>query len=272
MMDLPVSDEVTTVITRYLSEVDSEAPGLVEGLYLVGSTAFGDYRPGQSDIDVVAVTAAPVDDDKHLSALARAHESLRSALPHPNLDGPYVTWEDLTQAPDLAGPGPYAHEGVYHPSGRFELSPVTWEMLRQIAVPVRGPDPSTLGVWHDRAALTAWTRDNLNTYWRRWRDRGARLLSRSGLITLGPWAPGWAVFGVSRQHNVITTGEVISKTAAGEYALRTFDERWHPIVRESLRLRGGRAGRREFLTPFARRRALLDFIDMVIADATQRNS
>ena len=35
-------------------------------------------------------------------------------------------------------------------------------------------------------------------------------------------------------HATITTGEVISKEAAGEYALETFDPRWHPVIREGL--------------------------------------
>jgi predicted nucleotidyltransferase len=32
-------------------------PGLLKGLYVVGSGVLGDYRPRSSDVDVVAVTA-----------------------------------------------------------------------------------------------------------------------------------------------------------------------------------------------------------------------
>ena len=49
--------DVATALGTYLDVVDSCAPGLVEGLYVVGSFALDDWRPGHSDIDIVAVTA-----------------------------------------------------------------------------------------------------------------------------------------------------------------------------------------------------------------------
>jgi hypothetical protein len=52
---------VHDVVDSYLEAVDVQAPGLVEGLYLTGSMAFGDFRPRTSDIDYVAVTAQRLD-------------------------------------------------------------------------------------------------------------------------------------------------------------------------------------------------------------------
>ncbi len=261
-----VSTEVSTVVRDYLSAVDAEAPGLVQGLYLIGSVALGDHRPGHSDIDMVAVTAGPVD-AAATDALARAHRCLREAHPLPHFDGPYVTWDALTRPPERAADAPYAHEGRFHPRGRFELTPITWQMLARSAVSCRGPDRAGLGVWQDRSALTGWAKGNLDTYWRRWRDRGARLASIPGLGSLGSWATQWGVLGVARQHHVVATGEVISKTDAAGYGLTAFDDRWHRIVRESLRLRLGGAGRPAYRTPLARRRDLLAFVEMVISDA-----
>jgi len=40
-----------------------------------------------------------------------------------------------------------------------------------------------------------------------------------------------------------------------------------PIVAECLRLRGGAAGYARYHTPFARRRAALDYMAMVMGDA-----
>jgi len=48
---------VHSVVDAYLCAIDTDAHGLVEGLYLTGSTALGDFRPQTSDIDFVAVTA-----------------------------------------------------------------------------------------------------------------------------------------------------------------------------------------------------------------------
>src|SRR5437016_3994029 len=100
--DLRMIGEIQAVISSYLSAVDDEAPGLVQGLYLIGSVALGDYQPGHSDIDVVMITADRVSDDQ-IGALARAHERLRRAHSRPHFDGPYLTWDDLRGPPEAAG-------------------------------------------------------------------------------------------------------------------------------------------------------------------------
>jgi hypothetical protein len=46
---------VTTIVDAYLDALDTDAPGLITGLYLTGSAALNDFRPRTSDIDFVAV-------------------------------------------------------------------------------------------------------------------------------------------------------------------------------------------------------------------------
>ncbi|MGZ6986890.1 MAG: nucleotidyltransferase domain-containing protein, partial [Ilumatobacteraceae bacterium] len=55
--------DVAAALGTYLEIVDSVAPGMVEGLYVVGSFALDDWQPGRSDIDIVAVTAEPATDE-----------------------------------------------------------------------------------------------------------------------------------------------------------------------------------------------------------------
>jgi hypothetical protein len=38
-------------------------------------------------------------------------------------------------------------------------------------------------------------------------------------------------------HHTIATGNVIAKEAAGDYARRTFDPRWHPVIDKALAYR-----------------------------------
>ena len=77
--DMPL---VQRVVQSYLAEVDEEVPGLVEGLYLTGSVALGDFRPHESDVDFVAVTARRPD-ERSLAGLERAHARLRERCPIP---------------------------------------------------------------------------------------------------------------------------------------------------------------------------------------------
>ncbi len=98
-------ERVAAVVDAYLRVVQAEAPGLVEGLYLTGSVALGEFRPRTSDIDYLAVTATPPD-PAAVAALARAHHRLRRLHRRPFFDGRYVTWQDLASDPRLVEPGP----------------------------------------------------------------------------------------------------------------------------------------------------------------------
>lgn len=281
----PVVEEV---VGAYLEMVDAAVPGLVEGLYLVGSAALGDFCPRTSDIDYLAVTAARPEPTR-LTALERVHDRLRKRA-WPYFDGRYVTWEDLGRPPELAGPGPSTHEGRFHPRSDGPCDPVTWHTLARHGVACRGHAPTQMTVWTDPQALTAWTLSNLDSYWRKLVQRAEqpRTLWRAAALT--PYTVVWIVTGVSRMHYTLTTGEICSKQDAGRYAQARFSQRWHRIIVESLRIRradyagAGIAGAvpaavKEFLlsygaerrslyrSPWTRRGDVLAFADMVIVDA-----
>jgi hypothetical protein len=253
------------VVDAYLGLVDAEAPGLVEAFYLVGSVALGEFRPHESDIDFVAVTATRPD-AAALPALRRVHTRTRASYPRPHLDGVYVGREDLGRDPGSVVPVPAAQEGEVG-LGDFEPNPVTWHTLAHPGVAVRGPEPGDIDIWTDLDALAAWTLGNLESYWRPWRRRCSRPFSIEGVAALGSWAPAWGVLGVSRLHYTLATGGMASKEGAGIYALRTFPERWRKIVEECLRIRRGGEGRSLYRTPPGRRRDALAFIAMATDDA-----
>lgn len=52
-----VPSAVRELVVAHLERVDEAAPGLIEMLYLTGSAALGDHRPGVSDVDFLAVTS-----------------------------------------------------------------------------------------------------------------------------------------------------------------------------------------------------------------------
>jgi hypothetical protein len=77
-------------------------------------------------------------------------------------------------------------------------------------------------------------------------------------------AVSWSVLGVARLRHTLAAGEVTSKTAAGEFALRAYGSRWERIVGEALRIRcGGPARYRE---PFQRRADMLAFLGHVLRE------
>ena len=60
--------DVNEALETWLACHDRVAPGLIEGLYIVGSIALDDWRPG-SDIDLVAFTADPATDEDRKSVV-----------------------------------------------------------------------------------------------------------------------------------------------------------------------------------------------------------
>lgn len=260
-MTLPVA--VSDAVGAYLLAVDAVDPDLVEGFYVIGSAALGDFRPGASDIDFVAVTAVPPT-DKQVTALGRIHGRLPR---RPLLDGIYTTWLDLACDPGQAWPGPHAYGRRFHPRCEHGRHPITWHSLTRHGAVIRGPKPAQIDIATDPAELTDWTRGNLDGYWRRWWQRSSRPLTPAGLACLTSWGPMWCVLGVSRLHYTLATGKIISKVAAGEYARATFKPRWHRIIDECLRIRRDDHQRSFYRTPFSRRTDALAFIDMAIEDA-----
>ncbi|SDK73650.1 protein of unknown function [Nonomuraea jiangxiensis] len=268
--------KIDAIVETYLSLADAEAPGLVEGLYLEGSAALGDYRPATSDIDFVAVTAAapPVE------VLERIHDRLGA---HP-LEGFYLTWDDLRRDPAKLDERPRAHAGRLNRRGT--VNPVTWHTLARHGLTCRGPEPYELEIWNDPDALAAWTDDNLDRYWRRLVTRATNLATPWGLATLGNYAVVWIVTGIARLHYTLATGEITSKSGAGRHALKAFPEPWHRVVNEALRLREddtalpslasalsglgdhfGTPRRSLYGSPFERRRDTLGFADQAITAA-----
>jgi predicted nucleotidyltransferase len=265
--DPRVFAEARATIDRLLAGLDAQAPGMVTGAYLTGSIALGDGRPGRSDIDLVLVRTASAGNAATMAALTPVLAELRREHPQPELDGIVLDAADLAAGPDaIAGDRPV----IFENEARLEVggsarNPVTWATLRQCGIAWRGElDGEQL--WHDPARLDAWTRENLEAYWRPWLARTGRLMSRFGVVSLGGWATEWGVLGVTRLHATLATGGIVSKRGAGDYALDRFGPEWRPIVEEAIRIRERQAGGR-YRSPLRRRREMRAYMAMVIDDA-----
>ena len=204
---------VVASITEWLRVHDEVAPGTIEGLYLVGSVALGDWTP-HSDIDVVAVVADPADPDL-FDDLAAAQASIVSDI---SIDGPYVAWGDLV-VPPMAVHRPWVLDGEYHVDGEsFEINPVTWYTLAAHGITMRGEHPDRIGVFVDETERRLFVRENLQTYWRGVGERLAAGIEASDEAEIGSEVLEWVALGVARMLYTWETGEVLSKSAAGRWA------------------------------------------------------
>ncbi len=258
--------EARQVLGRLLARLDARAPGLITGAHLTGSIALGDGRPGQSDIDLVLVRAAGFDNAATTAALEPALADLRRELPAQVIDALVIDETELAAGPDgIEADRPIIQQGEFGRGAGGLSNPVTWATLRQCGIAYRG-ELDLDRLWHDPARLDAWTRDNLERYWRPWLAGTDRLASRSGMISLGDWATEWGVLGVTRLHATLATGEIVSKRGAGEYALEAFSGEWRRIVEEAIRIRERRPGG-HYRSRLKRRRDMRAYMAMVITDA-----
>lgn len=235
---------------------DATCPGLLQGLYLVGSIALDDFRPDHSDVDFIAVTAEPIL-DSDLGRIEAVHRQF-SQEPGPALEGFYLDRGQTRQPPDPGRPLPFELGGRFRVAPCFEASPVTWRIWQEHGIPVRGEAPATLDLQIDPVALHRFELANLKGYWTDW---VAANRSRPGPVD--PELLGWGVLGISRLAQVLATRTIGSKTEAGVWALEYFAPRWRPIIEDAL------AARRGQLPPVQldRFQVALDFMAHVAAEA-----
>lgn len=216
MEPVALPSAVAEALATWIDAHDEIAPGVIEGLYVVGSVALDDWTP-HSDIDVIAVVADPSDPDL-LGDLARAQATVRGRMSIA-VDGPYVAWGDLV-VPPMAVQRPWVLDGEYHVDGEsFELNPVVWHTLATHGIALRGDAPDRLGVHVDLGERRRWVRENLQTYWS---GVGERLGAAIGADPVSESADGavleWVALGVARMLYTWETGDVASKSDAGVWA------------------------------------------------------
>ena len=225
--------DVAAALGTYLEIMDSTAPGLVEGLYVVGSYALDDWQPERSDIDIVAIVAEPATDDD-FGMLRAAHAILNERQPQPHIDGPYLAWADLIAAPATGLHRPWTLDGELHHDGEcFEINPVTWYTLATYGVTVRGPDVGKLNVWHEVEERVRFVIDNLSTYWSQLADSVVEACEDSSRsFNLASFE--WCALGALRLHFTAFTGDVTSKRGAGEYGIVVTPDYMHDVLRAAL--------------------------------------
>lgn len=260
-MTLP--SEVTQLVCEYLDLLDRERARFVQRVYLVGSVALGDYQEGRSDIDFVALAAAPLSGPQ-LESLARIHTTMAAAS-GPPFDGFYIEQSELSRRPTLVMRVPFSLDGLFHTEDACsEVNPVTWHCLAQHGIAVRGSPPETLAIATDPALLHAFQVSNLRTYWEPWIEDGSKALAHKAPDEMVDAAVlAWGVLGSLRIACTLMTGRIVSKSAAGRWALTRYAPDWHSVIRDALAARLGEVGR----LPVSQCRRALDFMGYVVADA-----
>ncbi|MER7997626.1 nucleotidyltransferase domain-containing protein [Streptomyces sp. NPDC095613] len=176
---------VAPLLERFAAEIGAVVP--VVALWAHGSLALGDFRPGRSDLDLVAVADAELTDVQG-ERLRAVHRGLVAEDPLAvTLHCAYLSRTDLADA------------GREHPTWAqgewFErpVSPVSRRELAVGALALHGPPPAGLLPPVSDAELTGFIREELGGYWLRaaarpelwhqdiWVDLGMLTLARASV-------------------------------------------------------------------------------------------
>ena len=228
-----IPDEALAAVDTWLAHHDRVAPGLVEGLYLVGSIALDDWQP-RSDIDIVAFSADPATDED-AERLQAAHRAAASELDR-TVDGPRLAWGDVSVPPTPLH-RPWSLDGAFHHDAEcFEINPVTWYTLATHGVAIRGPGRTGLHVVTDVDDRRAFVRGNVSTYWRSVADMVAAALADTDRTEFSAATTEWCVLGIARMFVTYRTGDVVSKSAAGEFLAAEAPE-YRSLVGRAIEIR-----------------------------------
>jgi hypothetical protein len=259
-MSTQLPPDAATAIRSYLRIADRILPGGIIACAVTGSIALGAYRPGRSDIDLVAFIADEWLDRPdlirrlrllHLSQVPRlvvgaARGRGVSACCNTVFIAESEVGRPVTEIRPIA-----SHTGeIFDANGAFDVNPVVWKELVDGGITVRGRPIAEWDVDAQPEALRPWISRNLREYWTplaaQLRGRPSRtpgtLLRR--LVTsprgLSAGTVAWCVLGPARMHHTLATGEIVGKEEAGRRALTAFPQH-APITEVALaKVRGAR--------------------------------
>ncbi|WP_442600717.1 aminoglycoside adenylyltransferase domain-containing protein [Paenibacillus sp. KN14-4R] len=231
--------QVDEILDLYIKNVNSLKPNLLEGFYLYGSIVSEDFSLELSDIDFIAITKERLS-EAEIKMLHQVHRKVELKYKKPNLNGIYITWDDLGKLQSEIQPFPYFLEGKMYKSGYFELNLVTWYEFKNKGIKIMGPEISDLNIEVDFELLISRMHQNLNSYWSNWIIRSSKLLS---LVSLALYFRRndmeWGVLGITRLFYTFREHKITTKVGAGKYALEVVPVQWHKIIQECINTRSG---------------------------------
>jgi hypothetical protein len=176
-----MTDEATgQLIGRFVSAVQPVVP--LVAVWAHGSLAGGDYQPGRSDLDLIAIVGRPCTAAEE-QRLGEVHESLGSAIALASgLHCSYCAAGELEDPERLHLT--WAHEEIM----RRRVTPVTRRELHEFGLVLYGEEPAALLPPVTGEQLTEFVVQNLRSFWLPSLDHRARwdrdIWVDLGLLTL----------------------------------------------------------------------------------------
>jgi hypothetical protein len=265
MKNLP--DKVKEIIDEHIKIVEAYLPNFLESYYVYGSVSLGAFHYNKSDIDFIVVIRRKAT-ETDISILKKIHGELHKKFHKTNLDGMYLLNEDVASLKNKSEISCLRfNDGGFKGFEKFDRNSIDAFQLLKHGITVKGQDIKKFDYTVDFDILISKMRDNLNTYWLNWLNDCRRFPSIKYLgLFVSENLIEWGVLGVSRQYYTFMEADITSKVKAGEYALQKVPQKWHKIIKESMRLRKDNT-KSYYNSIFERRNDALDYINFIIQES-----
>ncbi|HEY7021687.1 MAG TPA: aminoglycoside adenylyltransferase domain-containing protein [Ktedonobacterales bacterium] len=224
-------DDVNAVLTQLSDGLTALLGGQLLGLYLTGSLTYGDFDPGRSDIDFLAVLSDELSGNQ-LDAVTALHERIGAAIPHwaKRLEGSYITKEMIeTKArPDKARPYVNAGEIHHYPYGNEWT--INLYALQECGVALMGPAPQALFPHVSIEDVRAASRQDLIEEWLPKLD-DPDAFQQAGYDS--DHLKAYAVLTMCRVLHRAKHDGAASKRVASRWVKETYGEPWRSLVEQA---------------------------------------
>jgi hypothetical protein len=228
---------VEKVLTR-LADGQKQALGVdLLGSYVFGSVVTGDFDPGISDVDTVAILRSDPT-EAHLAALERLHRDMDEEMPEWNdrIEVVYLSSRALSTFRTKSSPAARISPG--EPFHAIEVDHnwlIDWYQLRAVGVALRGPPAPSVVPLISHIEYVEAVRQHLLI----WPDPADELLAQGD--------HAYAILTMCRGLRTWRTGEHVSKREAARWACEALPEHadlirdallWRAQSRNGLRIDG----------------------------------
>ena len=213
-------DDVNAVLTHLSASLTELLGEQLIGLYLAGSLTYGDYDPGSSDIDFLAVLCKELSVEQ-LEAVRTLHAGIGAAVLRwaKRLEGSYITSAMIVARDRPTVPRPYINGGE-----------INLYALQECGVALIGPAPRELFPHIDIEDVRAASRRDLIDHWL------PKLADPDAFIQAGydgDHLRAYAVLTMCRILHRAAHDGIVSKRVASTWVKQTYGEPWRSLVQQA---------------------------------------
>lgn len=222
----PPTDAPEPILSAVLARLQSALGDDLIGLYLYGSAVAGDFDPDISDLDLLAITTAGID-DAQFGRLLAVYDRLATDFPRwrDRIEVQHISAEALRSFKTQRSPLVNISPG--EPLNRKDAGTdwlLNWYFVREDGRTLTGPDPRTIIPPISREEFLDASRNDAQ-YWRGWAAERH-----------GQRAQSYAVLTLCRAVYAAQTGERASKPAAARWVQDRYPQ-WTALIDGALRWR-----------------------------------